>query len=99
MSIKFTDIKIQTFQALIEELKIQMYKINEGSLEEFGEGVVIYITTTTKGHEEGEFEEHCVTVCKLKTLEYRIYRKLREKMKQFFEKYKKGYEKNLMRFI
>lgn len=37
-------------------------------------------------------------VCKVKTLEYRIFRKLREKLKLYIEKYKKSYEKSLKKY-
>lgn len=37
-------------------------------------------------------------MCKVKTLEYRIYRKLREKLKLYIEKFKKSYEKSLKKY-
>ena len=55
------------------------------------------MTTNKKNGEQ--IVEECVTVCKIKTLEYRIYRKLREKLKVFFEKYRKGYDKSLSKYI
>lgn len=55
-----------------------MYRVYEGELDHYGEGVVLYVTSTRQG------QEHCHTVCKVKTLEYRIYRKLREKLKVYF---------------
>lgn len=55
-----------------------MTRVYEGELEKYGQGTVIYISTKQNG------EENCRSVCKIKTLEYRIYRKLREKLKVYF---------------
>ena len=37
-------------------------------------------------------------VCKVKTIEYRIYRKLREKLKVYIQKLNKGYDNLLKKF-
>lgn len=42
--------------------------------------------------------EKCLLVCKVKTIEYRIYRKLREKLKVYIQKLNKGYDNLLKKF-
>lgn len=39
-----------------------MYRVYEGEIQKLGEGSVLYITTTKNG------EEHCQSICKVKTL-------------------------------
>jgi hypothetical protein len=40
---------VQTYEALTEELKILIKTTYEGELQKFGEGIVIYISTTKNG--------------------------------------------------
>ena len=37
-------------------------------------------------------------ICKIKTIEYRIFRKLREKLKVYLQKYNKNYDNLLKKF-
>lgn len=62
-------------------------------MKEGGEGSVLYVSGI-----EGE-EEKNLLICKVKTIEYRIYRKLREKLKIYLQKYNKNYENLLKKFI
>ena len=75
------------------ELKIYLdNKYNEillKTIKESGEGSVVYFV------ENGENgEEKIISVAKLKTFEYRFYRKIREKIKIILERYRK-HPKNL----
>ena len=76
-----------------EELKIFLdNKYNEvllKSIKESGEGSVVYFVE--KGENE---EEKVISVAKLKTFEYRFYRKIREKIEVLLERYRK-HPKNL----
>lgn len=55
----------------------KLYKeVGSSSIETSGEGAVLYFVSETK-----EGDQRVVSLCKLKTIEYRIYRKLREKLK------------------
>ena len=60
----------------MEELKEKLLKlfdkIESRSLEENEEGSVLYLVSET------EKNEKMISMCKLKTLEYKIYRKIRE---------------------
>lgn len=51
-----------------------------------------------ESYSESEKTSRNLFVCKVKTLEYRIYRKLREKLKIYIEKMNKTYEKSLKRY-
>lgn len=66
--------------------------MNEMAIKEGGEGSVIYVSGVD---EKGE---HNYLICKVKTIEYRIYRKLREKLKIYLQKYNKNYENLLKKF-
>ena len=54
-----------------------MKNISAESVENYGEGTVLYFIQENKLNKE----QKCLSLCKMKTLEYRIYRKLREKLK------------------
>ena len=76
-----------------EDLKLYLdQKYNEvllKTIKESGEGNVIYFV------ENGENgEENVISVAKLKTFEYRFYRKIREKIEVLLERYRK-HPKNL----
>ena len=84
--------KSENFQNF-ENLKVFLDKIYDEillkTLKESGEGNVIYIV------ENGENGvEKIISVAKLKTFEYRFYRKIREKIKILLERYRK-HPKNL----
>jgi hypothetical protein len=68
--------------------------IEEAKIKEMGEGSVLYI----EAYSETEKSSKNLFVCKVKTLEYRIFRKLREKLKIYIEKFKNSYEKTLKRY-
>ena len=76
-----------------EELKIYLdNKYNEvllKSIKESGEGSVVYFVENEKNG-----EEKIISVAKLKTFEYRFYRKIREKIEVLLERYRK-HSKNL----
>jgi hypothetical protein len=65
---------------------------NEQTMREGGEGSVLYVSGV------GPDGERNLLVCKVKTIEYRIYRKLREKLKVYIQKLNKGYESLLKKF-
>lgn len=60
-----------------KELKNQYMIVSRAGLDEEEEGSVLYFVETDNIQDTGV----TVSLCKLKTLEYRIYRKLREKLK------------------
>lgn len=51
-----------------------------------------------ESYSESDKTSRNLFVCKVKTLEYRIYRKLREKLKIYIEKLNKTYEKSLKKY-
>ena len=53
-------------------MREKVIETNEKSIEEQGEGIVLYICGM-----KDEKIGRCLAVCKVKTLEYRIFRKLR----------------------
>lgn len=58
-------------------------RISESSIVDEEEGSVIYLSSCKsmrESVEDKEEEEEVLSLCKLKTLEYRVYRKLREKL-------------------
>ena len=91
----FTSVPIEKSETFknFEELKIFLdKKYNEillKTIKESGEGNVVYFV------ENGENGvENIISVAKLKTFEYRFYRKIREKIKIILERYRK-HPKNL----
>ena len=64
---------INSFQKAIREVYLYVLK---SPVETEGEGSVLYISAI-----DSNDKEKIVSVCKLKTLEYRIFRKIREKLK------------------
>jgi hypothetical protein len=76
----------------IEELRGILVKMNEKTMKEGGEGSVLYVEGVD---EQGEQN---LMICKVKTIEYRIFRKLREKLKIYIQKYNKNYENLLKKF-
>ena len=91
----FTSVPIEKSETFknFEELKIYLDKkydeILLKTIKESGEGNVVYFV------ENGENGvENIISVAKLKTFEYRFYRKIREKIKIILERYRK-HPKNL----
>eukprot|EP01022_Parablepharisma_sp_SALTPOND_P030325 TRINITY_DN75_c0_g3_i1.p2 TRINITY_DN75_c0_g3~~TRINITY_DN75_c0_g3_i1.p2 ORF type:complete len:593 (-),score=97.08 TRINITY_DN75_c0_g3_i1:6164-7942(-) len=65
----------QTMEALLEGIKKTYISICLESLDNEEEGLALYIAT------KGLPEDYTISLCKVKTLEYRIYRKIRETVK------------------
>ena len=74
-----------TFDDVCKQLKQLYIRIAESSIIDEEEGSVIYLTQTCARslHSKDEYrkDDQVLSLCKLKTWEYRIYRKLREKIK------------------
>lgn len=70
---------------LNENLLKAFDKTASASIEEEEEGSVIYLIKKANENNEDDFDE-VLSISKLKTLEYRLYRKLREKLRTFIEK-------------
>ena len=66
-------------------MRVVLTKMNEMSMKDGGEGSVVYVSGVDLTG------EHNLLICKLKTIEYRIFRKLREKLKIYIQKYNKNY--------
>lgn len=71
----------KTWHDLNTQLKTMFKQIKESSIEQKEEGVVVYLVSKKEDGTESLF-----SMCKLKTLEYMIYRKLREKLRVLSEK-------------
>ena len=75
----------ETFDELCEKLKKLYVRIAESSIIDEEEGSVIYLSRTYASHFDSDKEyrkdDKILSLCKLKTWEYRVYRKLREKIK------------------
>lgn len=90
--VKCEIVQTKTIDHTIEKLREIVVGMNQKTMKEGGEGSVLYVSGI-----EGE-EEKNLLVCKVKTIEYRIYRKLREKLKIYLQKYNKNYENLLKKF-
>ena len=75
----------ESFDELCEKLKKLYVKIAESSIIDEEEGSVVYLSRTyaTSFNSDKKYreEDQILTLFKLKTWEYRVYRKLREKIK------------------
>ena len=75
----------ESFDELCEKLKKLYVRIAESSIIDEEEGSVIYLSRTYASHFDSDKEyrkdDKILSLCKLKTWEYRVYRKLREKIK------------------
>lgn len=89
---KCQTIPTQSYEQTMEQLRSIVVAMNELTMKEGGEGGVLYVSGVDA---QGE---HTLLVCKVKTIEYRIYRKLREKLKIYISKLNKGYENLLKKF-
>lgn len=67
-----------TVDYLFDELIELHQEISKSSLEKSGEGVVLYFVIKD---DLNPTEDRVASLCKIKTLEYRIFRKIREKLK------------------
>eukprot|EP00828_Plagiopyla_frontata_P032744 TRINITY_DN42615_c0_g1_i1.p1 TRINITY_DN42615_c0_g1~~TRINITY_DN42615_c0_g1_i1.p1 ORF type:complete len:194 (-),score=29.58 TRINITY_DN42615_c0_g1_i1:180-761(-) len=72
--------QIKSMDELKNQLLILFDRIEGNSLEESQEGSVLYLAS------ENDKEEKMLSMCKLKTLEYRIYRKIREYLKNLIQR-------------
>jgi len=70
---------VKSFNDLKKQLKEIFESVAQSFVEEEGEGSVIYFANVN----ENNIPEKVLTLCKIKTLEYSIFRKLREKLKAF----------------
>lgn len=68
--------KNEVYMKMYEMLK----EVGQGQMSEYGEGSVMYMVS------EGANGQRTVGMCKLKTCEYLIYRKLREMIKIYYAK-------------
>ena len=75
----------ESFDELCDKLSKLYVRIAESSIIDEEEGSVIYLSRTYASHfdsdKEYRKEDKILSLCKLKTWEYRVYRKLREKIK------------------
>ena len=71
----------KTWPELNQKLKSLYKEVKESPIETREEGVVLYLV---KKYNNGK--EDLISLCKLKTLEYQVYRKLREKLKTVHDK-------------
>ena len=75
----------ESFDELCEKLRKLYVRIAESSIIDEEEGSVIYLSRTYASHFDSDKEyrkdDKILSLCKLKTWEYRVYRKLREKIK------------------
>lgn len=79
------------FIDLNKQLKITYEKVCSSSIEDEGEGNVLYFVELNEKMEE----TNVLSLCKLKTTNYRLFRKMREKLKRmlFDKTYIKGKQK------
>lgn len=73
----------ESAQQMREDLVERMRKINKTGLQETGEGCVLYLEGRGNGH------QRVISLWKIKSVEYRILRKLREKLSAFLKKDRK----------
>lgn len=79
--VKFHDFgSFDDFISLNMKLHEIFEKVSMATILEMGEGCVLYFLKEKKNENE---QDHILSLCKVKTLEYRIFRKLREKIKKF----------------
>ena len=65
-----------------DKLEILYKEVAEASIHSEEEGSVLYFVSNFENE-----NEKVISLCKLKTLEYRVFRKLREKLRNFIEAY------------
>ena len=78
--VKHTKIQVDSWQKLNEQLLKIYEEVSAKPIETGEEGSVIYLQ-----HNQKDGRSEIASVSKLKTIEYRIYRKLREKLKTYIE--------------
>jgi hypothetical protein len=68
------------YDHLCDDLVTEFERVSSLSISEEEEGAVIYFV---KRHREDATEDSVLSLGKLKTLEYRLFRKMREKLRNF----------------
>lgn len=71
-----------TYDDLCNKVKSMYKEVAEASINSEEEGSVLYFVGSF-----GEADEVVLSLAKLKTLEYRVFRKMREKLRNFIEAY------------
>ena len=71
------------FTELGKALKLAFDKVAESAVSEEEEGSVLYLV-----HQAPSGAQRTLALCKLKTLEYRVLRKLKEKLRNFVKNHK-----------
>lgn len=71
-----------TFAALCDGLTKAFREVAKGKIVEEEEGSVIYLT---QRHSSNSAEDRVLSLSKLKTIEYRIFRKMREKLRGYYQ--------------
>ena len=95
----------ESFDELCTKLKKLYVRIAESSIIDEEEGSVIYLSRTYASRfdsdKEYRKEDKVLSLCKLKTWEYRVYRKLREKIKNNLldEKFYKENRRKISQFF
>ncbi|KRX03494.1 hypothetical protein PPERSA_02873 [Pseudocohnilembus persalinus] len=98
--VKHQDLGIfDSWKELNQGLKNAFDATAEASIEEEEEGSVLYLIQKNK---DANIDDKVLSLCKLKTLEYRFYRKLREKLRNFInfknKKNSKSKEELILKF-
>ena len=68
------------YDHLCDDLQLEFEKVSGLSIREEEEGAVIYFVLR---HNEDSTKDQVISLGKLKTLEYRLFRKMREKLRNF----------------
>ena len=81
------------FRALSNSLQRAFADVAAGRITEEEEGAVLYLVAKSRqGADEGA---RVLSLCKLKTLEYRLFRKMREKLRNHFRSVEQGLRSDL----
>lgn len=72
----------KTFDSLCDALTKAFREVAKGKIVEEEEGSVIYLT---QRHSSNSAEDKVLSLSKLKTIEYRIFRKMREKLRGYYQ--------------
>lgn len=71
------------YESLCNALYNSFRDIAKGKITDEEEGAVIYLTKRDKSGNSSE--DRVLSLCKLKTIEYRIFRKMREKLRNYYK--------------
>lgn len=78
-----------SYDSLCDKLEDIYRQVAESSISSEEEGSVLYFVRNYQ-----QVDEYVLSMCKLKTLEYRVFRKLREKMRNFVAACRSGQGNN-----